>query len=187
IVALWVGASAFGLTQLWRYAGTPGALEAPPARFPAESALAHEPGPTLLVFAHPHCACTRATLSELATLLARSEAAPTAYVVVADAPGLGDVGRSDAVRLARSIPGVQVVLDTGGREAALFRARTSGEVIVYDAEDRLAFHGGITASRGHVGDNEGRRRALAAVERGHAAAPMNPVFGCAIDDEKGEP
>ncbi len=32
---------------------------------------------------------------------------------------------------------------------------TSGQVLLYDPSGRLAFSGGITAARGHVGDNAG--------------------------------
>jgi hypothetical protein len=44
---------------------------------------------------------------------------------------------------------------SGGREAALCKATTSGETVVYDAAGKLRFHGGITGARGHIGDNAG--------------------------------
>ena len=42
-----------------------------------------------------------------------------------------------------------------GAEANLFGAATSGQTMVYDPGGRLRFSGGITAARGHYGDNVG--------------------------------
>ncbi len=185
-VVLWAAVVAAGMGVLWRYKTTPGALEAPPPTFPAESALRASPGASaVLVFAHPHCACTRATLAELSALLDRATADHTAYVVITGLAGAeADAERSEAFRLASSISGVRVVADVGGREAALFHARTSGTTVVYDASGRLVFHGGITGARGHVGDNLGRARALAALSRHGAKGSESDVFGCRIDDEE---
>jgi hypothetical protein len=80
------------------------------------------------------------------------------------------------------IPGVTVHLDDAGREARLFASMTSGETLLFDAEGRLKFHGGITASRGHSGDNAGRD-ALEALLRGQASQQViTPVFGCSLFD-----
>ncbi len=65
-------------------------------------------------------------------------------------------------------------------EAARFGARTSGFVVVYDATGSLRYAGGITGSRGHAGDNVGRRT----VERilaGESERDLDhPVFGCGL-------
>ena len=63
--------------------------------------------------------------------------------------------------LASSIPGVKVECDVGGPVAAQFHANTSGEVLVYDRLGKLCFHGGITAARGHAGDNLGESAVIA--------------------------
>ena len=49
------------------------------------------------------------------------------------------------------------------------RSKTSGQVVVYDAKGALLFSGGITAARGHMGDNAGRDR-ITALLRGDTAA-----------------
>jgi hypothetical protein len=185
-VFLWFALVGGGMGALWRYKVTRGELERPPERFPEESSL-RVPGdaPVILVFAHPHCTCTRATLSELAALLTRVPHETRAYVVITgSARTQASAAGSEAFRLASSIDRVRVVADTDGREAELFRARTSGTTIVYDGSGGLAFHGGITGARGHVGDNLGRALALAAFEADREGGHQSDVFGCAIADEE---
>jgi hypothetical protein len=91
--------------------------------------------------------------------------------------------RTDLWEHAARIPGVAVAADPGGAEARLFGAATSGQVLVYDAGGALAFQGGITASRGHAGDNAGAS-AIAALVRGEPAdLSRTSVFGCSIDPQ----
>ena len=66
-------------------------------------------------------------------------------------------------------------------EAHRFGARTSGDVVAYDAAGTLRFHGGITISRGHVGHNLGHVRVDAIVHGADAGVAETPVFGCALE------
>jgi hypothetical protein len=77
---------------------------------------------------------------------------------------------------------VQVHIDAGNEEAALFGAKTSGEVAVYDGRGKRLFHGGLTASRGHVGPSMGRTRVTALLREGKADHASASVFGCALAD-----
>src|SRR5215204_4501233 len=66
---LWLDAAAAGLWVLWRYDNTPGSAAHAPDAWPDLSALARATDrPTLVMLAHPHCTCTRASLGELARL-----------------------------------------------------------------------------------------------------------------------
>src|SRR4051812_18830224 len=70
--ALWLAVLIGGAGGLWSYANRPGIQADAPLRWPGASAIRPEPGrPTLLVFAHPRCPCTRASIEELSRLLAR--------------------------------------------------------------------------------------------------------------------
>ena len=139
--------------------------------------------PTLIMAAHPRCPCTRASVGELARILARCEGRVAAYILIfipedADGPWRQAAGSS---RFA-AIPGVQPIEDPGGREAARLGARTSGHVALYAPDGRLLFRGGITGARGHEGDNRGRE-AVVALIRGDSLDPAeHPVFGCPIFD-----
>jgi hypothetical protein len=83
---------------------------------------------------------------------------------------------------ARALPGVTVLRDDDGREAARFGASTSGQTVVYDAAGRLLYRGGLTGARGQEGDNAARRRLLTLLGSGRADRRESDVFGCALDD-----
>ena len=83
------------------------------------------------------------------------------------------------------IPGVRVLVDVDGREAARFGARTSGTVLVYSPHGALLFAGGITASRGHSGDNLGRDAVVTILDRGQPDRTATPVFGCPLCSSTG--
>lgn len=140
---------------------------------------------TLLLFAHPRCACTRASIAELAGLMARSHDRLAAYVLFTVPSGSGDdFARTDLWSSAQRIPGVRVLRDDGGAEAARFGMATSGAVALYDPRGKLVFHGGITPARGHEGDSFGRRRIASILATGAADRTDAPVFGCALRDEE---
>jgi hypothetical protein len=86
---------------------------------------------------------------------------------------------------------VTAVADPDGEEAQRFGAATSGHVLLFDPAGELRFSGGITASRGHVGDNDGCDRLIrlltagVGAERpsgvGIPAVSRQPlVYGCPI-------
>jgi len=91
-----------------------------------------------------------------------------------------DFSRTDLWNTATRIPTVRVLADSNATEARRFGARTSGQVLLYDCRRRLVFSGGITAFRGHSGDNDGRD-AIVSVVRGQSPRfRTTPVFGCAL-------
>ena len=88
--------------------------------------------------------------------------------------------QSDLWRSAMAIPGVTVTEDENGVEARRFGSETSGQVELYSATGALLFSGGITGSRGHSGDNDGRTAILSLLTTGRAAKTETPVFGCPL-------
>ena len=182
-LALWLASVAVGFGLLWRYKSTPGAqARSLERRWPAASHIPRDPDrATLLMFVHPRCPCTRASVAELSRLMGRLSPRVAARVVFVRPQGVEeDWERGELWTHASSIPGTAPVLDAGGTEAERFGARTSGQVLLYDAAGRLAFSGGLTASRGHEGDSFGQRRIVSLVETGSADRADSPVFGCAL-------
>lgn len=179
----WIVAVASGMAMLAAYASTPGTPASAPPIWPTASAIVRRAGmPTILVFAHPGCPCTRATLGEIDWLLARVDGRVDVHVLVLQ-PESADRAWADTSleQLAESIPRVQVQRDVDGREATRFGVATSGQVLLYDAADRLRFAGGITGARGHAGGNAGRDRLLMQVTEASADDPTSsPVFGCGL-------
>ena len=183
----WLAAISFGFGLLWRCAMTPGAAGAPPLSWPASARL-ERPGDrsTLILWAHPKCSCTRASLAELSKLVPRFASKLRAYVVFIQPSGVGDDWRdTDLWQRAESIPGVETVRDDGDRLASLFRVETSGTVLLYDSSGALRFSGGITPARGHEGDSFGAERLEALLTTGTADRNDSPVFGCSLHEEEG--
>lgn len=182
LCAFWLLLVLAGLRQVWRYGGTPGEAAVAPGRWPDMASLPDaQGGATLLMVIHPHCPCSRASLAELAHLMARSQSRVRATVAFVRYPGVSEQWvQSDTWRQAAAIPGVHVVSDQGGALARRFGARTSGQTYLYDRDGRLLFSGGLTSARGHEGDNVGLSAALTLVRGQAPAQTRTPVFGCSL-------
>lgn len=182
VIAVWLATALSGLRVVWAYDNTPGVLAHAPKRWPATTALTAGKGrSTLVVFAHPQCPCTRASLVELAEVVARARRPFTTYVVFLKPLAFDEswtkAGLWDqAVR----IPGAIAVRDDDGVEARAFGVETSGQVLLYDGAGALRFNGGITASRGHAGDNAGRTALVALLGQSPVDANGTGVFGCPL-------
>jgi hypothetical protein len=137
---------------------------------------------TLVVAAHPRCPCTRATVAELTRMLTRCVGKVEVYILTLLPKSAGhDWGPADGVRALGAMPGVHLIDDPGGEEAARFGALTSGLVALYAQDRRLLFRGGITAARGHEGDNRGERALLDLIQGNPSSVPRDlPVFGCPL-------
>lgn len=182
VSALWLGVVGLGFHLSVAYQAGPGEPALPEgawplgAPFPPDAVL-----PTLVLAAHPHCPCTRATLRELDRLVTRSGGRMRVYVLFYSDPALGpDWVRSDSWKHAQSIPGVEVAADPQGSASALFGARTSGQVFLFGSDGRLLFEGGITAARGHEGSNLGASAVADLVSGRPSRIDHTPVFGCAL-------
>ena len=170
------------MRRLWIYSATPGVAATPPARWPATSRLEHRPGEaTLVMVIHPHCACSRSSIGELSVLMARAHAPIHAYVVFVRPPGFTeDWARTDLWTSAGLIAGVTRILDDG-TEGSRFGAATSGQAMLYGADGRLLFSGGVTRGRGHFGDNSSATAISGLLDGPSAAGVTNsPVYGCAL-------
>jgi hypothetical protein len=178
----WATAVSAGFGVLLRYKATPGDAGSPPARWPSASRLprASDQGATLVLFAHPHCPCTHASMSELARLAADAPGFDAVVALVRPSGATEDWDDTELRRRAAAIPGATVVFDDEGAEAERFRAAVSGFAVLYDREGRLRFKGGLTSARGHEGDSFGRRRVLAVLSGGSPDRNDAPVFGCAL-------
>jgi hypothetical protein len=183
-VLAWVAGVAWGLQKIQVYSTTPGATAVAPASWPGSPTLKPAAGKsTLVMFIHPQCSCTRASLAELQAILDETRGALSVWVVVLKLNEMPDEWtRSGTWEAARHMTGVTVVEDVEGTEADRFGASTSGDTVLYDAESHLQFHGGITAARGHVGNNTGRQRVVSLVTKGEADSHTHEVYGCGLHD-----
>lgn len=175
IAGLWLLGLTFGARAVYHYATDRGASGATPATWPSASQLAPvSTGATAVMFLHPDCPCSRASVHELSTVIG---ALPLGARVIVVFEGTSDGALWTTVG---AIPQIVRVVDDGV-EGARFGARTSGYTVVYDARGALVFRGGITGSRGHVGDNVGRQQFGEALQG--RPQGKHPVFGCALAEE----
>ena len=188
LVAVWILAVGAGVHALMVHSATPGPKGEAPDRWP-EGVPRQSGLPALVMIVHPHCPCSRASVGELSRIMTLCPNRTAARVLFVKPRGF-DRGwvRTDLWDSAASIPGVEVFCDDEGAMARRFGARTSGDTLLFDAGGKLLFHGGITAARGHWGDNAGRSTivSLLAVEKRpparRAACVDSLVFGCPLFD-----
>jgi hypothetical protein len=180
--ATWATAIAVGFAGLAVYESRPGTDAAAPREWPARTRLTRDSDCwTLVMFLHPRCPCSQASLQELAELLSDNPFQVRTILLCCKPPGVPDGWeRGDTWRQAMSMKHVTVHIDESDVERRYFGAQTSGQVLLYDPSGRLRYDGGITRARGHVGANAGRA-AVEALLRG-GASPVNsgPVFGCPL-------
>ena len=75
---LWLVGVAYGIERMSRYALTPAVQQPLVTIWPAMSSISRVPGRTTLVmFVHPQCPCTRASLSELEQIITDNSATTT--------------------------------------------------------------------------------------------------------------
>lgn len=182
LAILWVAGLAVGARVVADYDYGAAPPTAGVDAWPSAAAIARVDGrPTAVMFAHPHCPCTRASIDELTRVVTR--AGDRLDVVVAFwKPSDFAAGweRAENWAAAAAIPGVRVVVDVDGLEARRFGAVTSGEVLLYGADGARLFAGGITPARGQIGASAGAEALVAAAAGGVPAAREAPVYGCPI-------
>jgi len=180
ITLFWMGLTVWGTIAMTSYSLKTGVTGSPPAEWPGASKIVHSADcPTLVMFVHPRCPCSDASIGELALLMAHCKGRVNAHVLFVKPSGrTTNWVLTSMWREASQIPGVDVARDDVGREARIFGAATSGDVALFDSRGRLRFHGGITAARSHSGDNTGRDAIQALILDGTSAVTQTPVFGC---------
>jgi len=136
---------------------------------------------TLILFAHPRCPCSRASLEELNRILAGRSGQIAAHILFMNPSGVSNDWTQTSLRAtAESIAPVSVANDPDGKIARQFGAETSGFVVLYSPEGKLLFSGGITAGRGQIGDNTSKSALLERVARRENDPVGTPVFGCSL-------
>ncbi len=91
IALVWLSIVVTGLALAAWYTGSPGVSATAPELWPSESRIPLDPSrATLVMFAHPRCPCTRASLSELDRLLARCPVQINVQVVFLKPAGMNE-------------------------------------------------------------------------------------------------
>src|SRR5262245_40102007 len=182
LCSVWLLAVTAGTVAFWSYGSKPGSAGATPPQWPAGTSLSLDPSrDTLVMFAHPQCACTRASLEELNRLMAQCQGKVVTHVLFFKPDKLPEAWTHSGLReSAAAIPGVVVHDDPNGAIAERFGAETSGYVVLYNPRGQLLFQGGITSSRGHAGDNVGQSALISMLNGRDTQVRQTPVYGCSL-------
>lgn len=176
-----VAALLAGLKVLTTHESVAGAQSAGPPTLAGAPELQSGRKPVLILFAHPRCPCTMASLAELEEI-EKSTAGRAEYHVFFVRPTGEPAGweRTAAWEAAAHIPHVDVRTDADCRLARQMGAATSGHTLCYDAAGTLRYHGGITLGRGQIGRNPGEEAALAVLKGQQPDISSSGVFGCGL-------
>jgi hypothetical protein len=186
--AVWVTALAAGIGLLHGYAAIPGRSGICPQGWPVGSLVVADPTRVnLVMLIHPRCPCSRASLAQLERIMAVCRPHLAANILFLEPRVPTPVWRdTDLWRRAVAISGTRCIPDPGGMEAGRFGAMTSGHVLLYDQSGKLLFSGGITAARGHEGDNPGSDAVIGFVA-GKPDLAQTIVFGCPLFEARDKP
>jgi hypothetical protein len=180
---IWIIGILFGLHGLMVYEGTPTLPKGEASQiWPSKTSLQHSNHmPTLLLFIHPQCPCSRASIAELASILTTCHEKMETHVLFFKPEGFPETWvKSDLWDSAKILPDTDVKIDNAGLESNIFHAEVSGYTLLYDESGKLVFHGGITVARGHMGENQGKDAVLAIVNKKKPNVFQTPVFGCSL-------
>ncbi len=180
LTGLWGVSLVIGFLMVIDYDTRPGRAADETAHWPADSQLRLAPaGKTLVMFLHPQCPCSAASLEELDHLVHEQASSATLYIVVAHLPVDDPAQSTTTMKRAAAIGGAVLVSDPEGLESQRFGSHTSGTLLVFNAAGQREYSGGLTSGRGHVGPNKALDAAAAAVD-GRPTADTMPVFGCPL-------
>ncbi len=186
IVSIWVVLVGFAFTALLAYHNMPGDRSDHATVWPANNSMKMDTQrANLVVFIHPQCPCSVATLNELARIQSICGVRLNIQVVFY-CPSDMHWEDTSKVRQALAIPNVQITNDVDGKLAERFGALTSGHSFLYSSDGRRIFSGGITPARGHEGENLGRSSIVKYVLEGKITCEKTNVFGCPILDSPSE-
>jgi hypothetical protein len=193
VTVVWLALGITGTVLLARYSYTPSNASEPAAHWPRGTPIRPAGnGFMLVMLVHPQCPCSAAGMEELARVTAAAQGHLETHVIFLRPEGFAQGWEQTALwRTASAIPGVRIWTDAGGREVERFGASVSGQVLLYDSSGELRLSGGITAGRGHAGDNPGLdavREILVHGTRRPVRGPMfvrAPMFGCSLRSPRG--
>jgi len=189
IVLVWIAGIGIGLRSQGAYDFVPSPTNIVERQWPTVTDLKlASDRPTLVMFVHPRCGCSRASLSELAEVLKTCRDRLNVQVAfLMPQSASAEWSKSDLCVTAKNMTGVNIHLDVDGHEHERFKATTSGEVFLFQPDGTLVMHGGITASRGHIGENRGRNSIEQFVLQGRCPTNSTQVFGCGLKSPQPAP
>lgn len=181
-ISIWLGLIVWANKILLEYDNQVYETNNHPQTWPAKTKITFSlRQPSLLMFVHPRCPCTRASLEELNRLVTNFPNRLNCWIIFLKPETVTDNWyQTDLWRKANKMKDLRVYLDQNGKEATLFSVKSSGRVLLYDTNMHLIFSGGLTASRGHEGDNLGKSTIEKYLKTHKLTTNSSPSFGCPL-------
>lgn len=177
---IWAFSVGLGLYLLMKHEVSPGKPGQPPVKWPKDSKIKlSSDKDTLVMFVHPQCPCTQASIEQLSTLTNQKNL--SIKILVLNPSLKPEDWDNNAISQLVLAPAVKIEQDIDGLEAKRFGSETSGQTLLYDARGDLIFAGGITGARGKTGSNQGLIQLCTALkERSSPKVRQSLVFGCSL-------
>ncbi len=179
VFAFWILCASAGVGSMLVYSLTPGSHPVV-RKIPTDSEIQiSKSRPNLLVFLHPKCSCSHATLSELRGLL--PDLGETSVTIIFNNPNkeLSWIS-GDLFQETKKLPNVKIFVDDGSLETLRFGVKTSGHVVLMNETGKAVFSGGITPMRGHGGENIGTNFIRSWIKGRGPASSITDIFGCGL-------
>jgi hypothetical protein len=183
-VTAWLAAIGAGFGWLAAYESRPGVAGQPPGTWPDDSRLTRANQKwTAVMFLHPRCPCSQASLQEFAVLNSQAEGHLRAILVICKPEGVREGWEQTTTwKEASTLEHVERYVDEGDEERRRFGTLTSGQLVVYDPGGRLRYSGGITAARGKVGPSKGRLNVQTLLRGREPSCCEGVVYGCPLTE-----
>lgn len=187
LLSIWLIVVCSGIFYLIEYSYTTNShAELGNQQWPSTSTIENAAGQNhILIFLHPKCSCSHATLNELQKITSFANTDNTSISTIFYRPN-SQSNEWTYTKLwaeAGTIPGATRLIDIDGTESKLFGATTSGHVIFFDAKGVRRYNGGITSARAHEGDNLGATSLKKLIQGRQINHLRLPVFGCQLCEE----
>lgn len=185
-VAVWILLAGMGTMALLARETRQAPRNVTPHQWPSDTEIqrSHDKA-TLLMFIHPNCPCTRASVTQLMRVVSELPASSRPQTIfVARRAAVDDWRAEWLTSMEASVPGAVIVRDLESIEAKRFGAAASGHVLLYEADGTLSFDGGVTLGRGHEGENAAADALARALSTSGTARAHTAVFGCPITNRQ---
>lgn len=178
MLLMWTGALALGFYVMLRHEFN--ALSPMPSAGTAPSALLDDRSISMTVAIHPHCPCSKASVEEISKICGLIPTPPKMTVLAFKPGGEADAWTQTPILAKLEALGANIVVDTDGKAARELGMNVSGQVRLHSPRGDLVYSGGVTGSRGHVGDNTGKKAVLGHLRGAHSEVRSAPAFGCSL-------
>lgn len=137
---------------------------------------------SVVVALHPGCACSSATIGELARIYHRvpEEIQITALILKHGTDDVSWTRPNDLATLANVK--ARILIDTNGLLARRLGMAVSGQLHIYSPNGKLLYNGGITRGSGEIGDNLGEQSVMEIIHGSLARSESYPAYGCSLFD-----